>query len=96
MFAVAVTFKIDPARMAAFKVAMLQNAKTSLADEAGCQQFDVCMDAERPSEVFLYEIYDDEAAFKTHTASAHYASFQATIEGMVIGKDAHLFSEVHQ
>lgn len=96
MFALAVTFEIDPAQLSAFKVAMLQNAKTSLAEESGCQQFDVCMDAERPAEVFLYEVYDDEAAFKAHTASSHYAEFQSTIDGMVTGKDVRFFNEVHQ
>ena len=70
--------------------------KTSLATEPGCQQFDVCMNSERPAEVFLYEIYDDEAAFKAHTASSHYAEFQSTIDGMVTGKDVRFFNEVHQ
>jgi len=96
MFALAVTFTIDPPHMGFFKVAMLKNAKTSLANEPGCQQFDVCMDASRPEEVFLYEIYDDESAFKAHTDSAHYAAFQSIIEGMVTGKDVRFFSEVHQ
>ena len=96
MFALAVTFKIELSQMDTFKVAMLQNAKTSLENEPGCQQFDVCMDASRPTEVFLYEIYDDESAFKAHTDSAHYAAFQSIIEGMVTGKDVRFFSEVHQ
>ncbi|RLJ58853.1 quinol monooxygenase YgiN [Litoreibacter meonggei] len=96
MFALAVTFEIDPAQLDAFKVAMLENANTSLKDEPGCRQFDVCMDTARPTEVFLYEVYDDEAAFKAHTASAHYAAFQSAIDGMVTGKDVRFFNEVHQ
>lgn len=96
MFAVAVTFKIDPPQTSAFKAAMLKNAKMSLTQEVGCRQFDVCMDPKRPNDVFLYEIYDNERAFKTHMSSAHYASFQLAIEGMVKGKEVNVFNEVHQ
>jgi len=96
MFAVAVTFKINPTQISAFKTAILQNAQASLSQEAGCRQFDVCMDPARPNDVFLYELYDDERAFKAHMASAHYAAFQTIIEGMVKGKEVNVFSEVHQ
>lgn len=96
MFVVAVTFHADPARFEAFKAAMILNAKTSLAKEDGCKQFDVCTDPVRPAEVFLYEVYDDEAAFNIHTSSAHYAEFQSNIDGMVTGKDVRFFNEVHQ
>ncbi|WP_394198209.1 putative quinol monooxygenase [Litoreibacter albidus] len=96
MFVVTVTFRSDPARFDAFAAAMVLNAKTSLALEEGCKQFDVCLDPARPDEVFLYEVYDDEAAFGVHLASDHYATFQASIDGMVTGKDVRTFSQVHQ
>jgi len=33
--------------------------------------------------VFLYEIYDDEAAFKAHLQMPHYKSFAAATAAMV-------------
>ncbi|TDT77415.1 quinol monooxygenase YgiN [Litoreibacter halocynthiae] len=96
MFALAVTFDIVPADLDAFKAAMLINAKASLSTEPGCRQFDVCMDPERPTEIFLYEIYDDEAAFEAHTKTTHYATLQSTTEGMVKDKNVRFFKEVHQ
>lgn len=94
MYAVVVTFEITPGRIEAFMPLMLQNARTSLSDEAGCRQFDVCTDPERAGEVFLYELYDDRAAFEAHTASAHYAHFQKEIDGMVTDKDVRFFTQV--
>ena len=53
MYALAVSFDLDPSRVDVFKVAVLKNAKTSLAEEPGCRQFDVCFDAARPAEAYL-------------------------------------------
>jgi quinol monooxygenase YgiN len=41
---------------------------------AGCRQFDVCESADG-SQIFLYEIYDSEAAFKAHLATDHFVRF---------------------
>lgn len=96
MFAIAVTFEIHKEHWDRFMPLMLLNARSSLRDEPGCQQFDVCSDASRPYEVFLYELYDDEAAFTAHTQSAHYAAFQDAIVGMVASKDVRSFARVAQ
>ena len=51
---------------------ILENAAASVRDEAGCRQFDVAQDASKPEQFFLYEIYDDEAAFKAHMETPHF------------------------
>lgn len=96
MYALAVTFQIDPAKFDAFMPLVLKNARVSLANEPGCRQFDVCTDSARAGEVFLYEVYDSPDAFKAHTKAEHYAEFQAGIEGMIVGKDVKFFSQVEQ
>ena len=64
MFVVIVFFEAKAAHVADFKEAILINAKASVDDEPGCRQFDVSQDPKDEAAFFLYEIYDDEAAFK--------------------------------
>lgn len=83
MYVVTVEFTIDPAQWAAFLPLMLDNAQRSREDEPGCRQFDVCTDAGRPDVVYLYELYDDRAAFDAHLASAHFKSFAQATQTMI-------------
>ena len=93
-YAVCVTFRLHEGSAEAFRPLMLENARTSLAVEPGCQRFDVLTDPGRPGEVFLYELYDDRAAFDAHLASAHFRAFDAQVAGMVAEKRVDLWSEV--
>jgi quinol monooxygenase YgiN len=83
MYVVTVEFTVDPGRWDDFIPLMLENAARSRSDEPGCRQFDVCTDATRPGRVFLYELYDDAAAFDAHLASPHYQSFAEATKAMV-------------
>ena len=94
MYAVVVTFEIKEGRFGAFMDAMLQNAQTSRAEEPGCIRFDVCTDPSRPTEVFLYELYTDRAAFEAHLASDHFKGFDAQVAGMIATKDVWTYAEV--
>lgn len=96
MFAVTVQFTIKDGKMEAFLPLMRENALTSLKEEPGCHQFDVCTDPTTPQEVFLYEIYDDDAAFEAHLASSHFQAFDAGVAGMVAAKTVRTFTEVSQ
>jgi quinol monooxygenase YgiN len=86
MYVVTVDFAIHPQHFAAFLPLVRENARASLEGEPGCRQFDVCTDAARPYSVFLYELYDDRAAFDAHLASAHFRHFDAAVRGMVADK----------
>ena len=76
-FVVTVVFRAKPEFRAQFREAMLENAEASRTKEPGCRLFDVCENADG-AEIFLYEIYDDEAAFKDHLATDHFKRFNAT------------------
>lgn len=86
MYVVTVGFDIQPARLAEFLPLMRENARASVENEPGCRQFDVCIDPARPASVFLYEVYDDRAAFEVHLASAHFRRFDAAVRDMVANK----------
>lgn len=96
MFVVTVTFQIKPDQFEAFLPLMVQNAEASLTTEDGCRQFDVCTDETRPEEVFLYEVYDDEAAFKTHLKTPHFLKFDADVAEMISEKTVKTYKGVVQ
>ena len=86
MYVVTVDFTVHTQHVEAFRARMLENARASLAQEAGCRQFDVCVDPAAPATVFLYEIYVDRAAFDAHLAAPHYVAFAAAVASWVAAK----------
>ncbi len=93
MFAVTVTFNLKPGAQKAFLPLVTENAVVSLREESGCQQFDVCI-GDDPETVFLYEIYDDQAAFDVHLGTLHFKSFDQATSGMIASKTVQTYTEV--
>ncbi len=85
-YVITVDFEIAPDQHKHFVTLVRENAKRSLADEPGCRRFDVALPHDGPNRVFLYEIYDDEAAFQAHLRSPHFKSFAAATKDMVTGR----------
>ena len=96
MFAVVVSFTIKTGRETDFMSLMRENASTSLRDEADCVQFDIATDPARPSDVFLYELYRDAAAFEHHKTTQHFLSFDAATADMISSKTVTTYSKVIQ
>jgi len=94
MFAVTVFFTLKPGSADAFLPLIKDNAATSLGNEPGCHQFDVCWDPMRPDEVFLYELYVDAAAFDAHLSADHFKAFSAASDALVVDKQARTFARV--
>ena len=92
MFVVCVEFEIEPGQTDVFMGAVRTNAEQSSQQEVGCQQFDVCQNRQFPNFVFLYEVYDDEAAFETHKRTMHYLAFNQVTGGMVVNKSIRLLN----
>lgn len=93
-YAVCVTFTVKPGAIDAFLPLMLDNARRSREDEPGCRRFDVCTDPDRPERIFLYEIYDDRAAFDAHGKTSHFISFDEATRDMVADKQVTCWPEV--
>ncbi|MDX1401848.1 MAG: putative quinol monooxygenase [Kiloniellales bacterium] len=87
MFVVTVRFEIEADCIEVFAEAMEAQARSSLALEEDCRQFDVCRSAVRPEITFLYEIYSDEAAFKIHLESDHFKAFDQKVGNWVKSKE---------
>lgn len=86
MYVITVTFQVKAEAFADFHEAVLRQAQNSLEREEGCRRFDVCLSDERPGEVFLYELYDDRAAFEAHLETAHYKGFNEKVAPMLLDK----------
>ncbi|MBM7068366.1 antibiotic biosynthesis monooxygenase [Actibacterium sp. 188UL27-1] len=96
MFAVTVVFQMSPENLEQFMPLMIENARASVETEDGCHQFDVCTDPSRPGDVFLYELYEDAAAFEAHRQTAHYKTFDGAVGSLVLEKSVRTYSTVAQ
>lgn len=83
---IVVDLVVEEDARARFMPLMTANAAASLAEEKGCRRFDICVDPQDPAKILLYEIYDDEAAFEAHLASAHYRAFDQATRTMIAKK----------
>jgi autoinducer 2-degrading protein len=76
MFSIFVTINVQAEHIEAFKEASLGDAHGSTRDEPGCFRFDINQDAEIPSRFYLYEVYQDEAAFQAHREQPHFLAWR--------------------
>ena len=60
----AVDLDIVPAERDNYLAAIKENSLAAI-QEPGCRQFDILALADDPNHLFLYEVYDNEAAFNT-------------------------------
>ena len=95
MIAICVDFEIDPTNLDAFLSIIQKNASESLANEVGCYQFDILQDLQNPTKIFLYELYDDAAAFNLHKQSSHYLEFNQSSSEMVMSKSVRLLQKIN-
>lgn len=86
MYVVVVDFEVHPGRLSEFLTHMLENARESRETETGCRQFDVCQDLAMTDHVWLYELYDDRAAFEAHLATKHFEACDGATRAMVKSK----------
>ena len=70
-FVITVDFYLHAGTLEPFLILIKENARTSLAEEPGCDRFDVLIEKNSPNHIVLYEIYKDRAAFDFHLKSPH-------------------------
>jgi quinol monooxygenase YgiN len=74
-----VDYEIAPADLDKFVAALKENGAAT-SKEAGCLQFDFSQSASNPNQIFIYEVYENEAAAQAHRASDHFKKYVATIK----------------
>lgn len=85
-YVVMVEFQLKQGQAERFRNLIVENARASVRDEPGCRQFDVVIPDGTTDRVFLYEIYDDAAAFEAHKRSSHFAAFDRDSASLVTAK----------
>ncbi len=86
-FVVTVDFRLKPGAIGAFRKLIDSNAADSCRLEPGCRRFDVLVHEKDPERIFLYEIYDDRAAFDAHLKTAHFDIFNRMSAEFVLSKE---------
>jgi quinol monooxygenase YgiN len=89
----AVDLVIIQSEMSKFVEAIKENASNSVK-EPGCREFNVLVLANRPNHVFLFEVYDNEAALAAHRETAHFKKFFATAGSMIADRNVRAMSVV--
>jgi autoinducer 2-degrading protein len=93
-FVLTVEFEVKPENVERFHVLIAENARSSVANEPGCRQFDVTQAQDQPNRILLYEVYDDVAAFEAHTTMPHVAAFFAEARPMITSQTARRLDRV--
>jgi (4S)-4-hydroxy-5-phosphonooxypentane-2,3-dione isomerase len=93
LFVNAVDLDIVPAEREKFLAAITENGAASVK-EPGCRRFDILNLASDPNHFFLYEIYDNEAALKSHRETPHFKKYAATAANMVAKREARPMSVI--
>jgi (4S)-4-hydroxy-5-phosphonooxypentane-2,3-dione isomerase len=89
----AVDLVIVPSEMPKYLEAIKENAANAVK-EPGCREFNVTVLASNPNHVFLYEVYDNEAALEAHRQTEHFKKYMATTKNMVADRNVRAMSVV--
>lgn len=85
MYIVAVNVHVLPNHVEDFKSAIFKNHEGT-RQEPGNLRFDVLQDREDPNRFFLYEVYENEDAFKAHQQTQHYLTWRETVQDWMAEK----------
>ena len=94
-FAIIVKFTLKPGMADAFRPLILENAAASVRDEPTCREFQVLNDEQDPEIIFLYEVYENTAAFEAHRETPHFKNFLETANEMIAEREVQRCTLMH-
>lgn len=94
MYIVTVRFTVLAGEVERFIALMGENARLSVSLEPGCRQFQLSRTPEAPREFFVYEAYDDLAAFQAHAATEHVQRIAPALGPLIEAKDVRKYTSV--
>ena len=75
--------EIDPAQLEAYKAAVKEQIEAAVQLEAGVLALYSVTDKDNPAHVFVFEMYADIDAYKSHLETAHFKKYKVTTQDMV-------------
>ena len=81
--ALVVEFDVKPEHRDAFEEVIRSHAQRTKEAESGCVQFDVLIPQRDANKVFLFECYQDAAAFEVHGRSPILAETREKYKDMI-------------
>ncbi len=86
MLAIFVTINIQGEYLEQFIQASFGDAEGSVSAEPNCFRFDINQDEEVATRFYLYEVYEDEAAFQHHLNTPHFLKWKTQVEPWFVGE----------
>jgi len=75
--------EIDPAQLAAYKLALKEEIETSIRVEPGVLALYAVSLREHPEQIRLFERYENAAAYESHLQSPHFKAYKDRTHPMV-------------
>jgi autoinducer 2-degrading protein len=89
----AVDIDVVPASFEKFMAALKDNAAATIK-EPGCRELDITVSQKYPHHVFVFEVYNNAAAWNSHQTTAHFLKFYGFTAQMMTRLDLRPFSSV--
>ncbi|KWT03599.1 MULTISPECIES: putative quinol monooxygenase [Pseudomonas syringae group] len=77
---------IDPAQLAAYHAAVKEEMTDSVRLEPGVLSIYSVAEKDHPNRLHFFEIYADEAAYRSHIASAHFQKYVKATQSMIMSR----------
>ncbi|MEO6722124.1 MAG: putative quinol monooxygenase [Ferruginibacter sp.] len=74
---------IDSNQLESYKSALKEHAEAAVNNEPGVLTIYSVYDKDHPTRVTVFEIYANEAAYKSHIKTPHFLKYKATVKEMV-------------
>ena len=75
--------EIEPAELENYKAAVKEHIEAAIRVEPGVLVLYAVSEQDSPTNIRVFEIYRDTAAYKSHLETAHFKKYKATTEKMV-------------
>lgn len=75
--------EIDPAQLPAYRDALKEEIATAIRVEPGVLTLYAVSVKDQPSQIRIFETYQDQAAYQSHLQTPHFQKYKAETQGMV-------------
>ena len=90
----AVNIDVVPGQIENYLAAIKEVGAAAIKTEPGCSEFNITVSQKDPNHLFIFEVYDNAAAFDAHLKSDHYKKYAAAAKDIVAKREVHPLSSV--